>query len=125
MKPFRDPQDPAMTYFDLVERPALDAPEAFFPNALRAVADHSVYGSKKHNPGEPVHWQFDKSMAHAASAGRHLDARGTIDPETGKSHTIAAAWRALALLETELLYAGAEPGPGVKGYRAPLDRGQA
>jgi hypothetical protein len=86
----------------------------YFPNALAAIAAHSKYGNDKHNPGEPLHWAFDKSTQHADSAGRHLVKRGTIDPETGKSHTIGFAWRALACLETELVNAGAPPGRAVR-----------
>lgn len=83
----------------------------YFPNALEAVAHHAQYGNDKHNgAGAPLHWAFNKSTEHAESAQRHLQKAGTIDPETGKSHTVGLAIRALMLLETELLAAGAEPG---------------
>ncbi len=86
----------------------------YFPNALAAIAAHAEYGNAKHNPGEPLHWAFGKSTHHAESIARHLFARGTIDPETGKSHTIALCMRSLMLLETELIAAGATPGRGVR-----------
>jgi hypothetical protein len=85
-----------------------------FPNALRAIAQHSVYGSKKHNPGEPVNWAFRKSTSHVEKAIGHLRRAGQTDDETGRSHTINAAWRAVAALETELIAAGALPGPRVR-----------
>ena len=86
----------------------------YFPNALAAIALHSEYGSAKHNPGEECHWAFDKSTHHADCVLRHLSERGTVDPETGRSHTISCAWRALALLETELVRGGLPPGRGVR-----------
>lgn len=85
----------------------------YFPNALAAIASHSKYGNDKYNAGQPMHWAFNKSTQHADSAARHLVKRGTTDPETGKSHTIGLAWRALALLETELLAQGAKKGRAV------------
>jgi hypothetical protein len=94
----------------------------YFPNAIRALAEHAQYGNDKHNPGTPLHWAYNKSVEHAESAARHLAAEGIIDPETGKSHTIGFAFRALMLLETELIDAGAEPGFAVDlsaGYDEP------
>lgn len=85
-----------------------------FPNALRALAEHAQFGNEKHNPGEPLHWSFDKSTQHADCVLSHLAKAGQTDPETGKSHTIAVLWRACALLETELVNAGAEPGFAVR-----------
>lgn len=98
-----------------------------FPNAMRALAEHAQYGSEKHNPGEELHWAFDKSTDHAGSCLRHLAAAGTIDPETGKSHSIGALCRAAMLLETELIQAGADPGFAVefdtlKKIPAPAER---
>lgn len=85
-----------------------------FPNALLAIAQHAEYGNAKHNPGEPLHWAFYKSMAHVQKAIGHLRYAGATDAETGRSHTINGAWRALAALETECIDAGATPGPAVR-----------
>lgn len=85
-----------------------------FPNALAAIAAHCEYGSRKHNPGEPVHWAFHKSTGHVDKALGHLRRAGHGDPETGLSHTINGAWRAVAALETELIEAGAQPGARVR-----------
>lgn len=74
----------------------------YFPDAMVAVAAHSKVANDKHNPGEPLHWSKGKSNDHADCVARHLLDVGRIDPETGKSHTIALAWRAMALLQTEL-----------------------
>jgi hypothetical protein len=85
-----------------------------FPNALRAIAEHCVYGSEKHSPGEPVHWAYHKSTDHVRKAIGHLGQAGWVDPETERTHTINAAWRAIAALETELIEDGAKPGTRVK-----------
>lgn len=74
----------------------------YFPDALLMVSRLSKLGNDKHNPGQPLHWAKGKSADHADCLARHLLAHGTIDPDTGFSHTVAVAWRALALLQTEL-----------------------
>jgi hypothetical protein len=84
----------------------------YFPDALAAVARLSKIGNDKHNPGQPLHWSKGKSNDHADCLARHLVDHGKIDPETGLSHTVAVAWRALALLQTEIERAGqADPPP--------------
>lgn len=75
---------------------------AYFPDALAAVARLSKAGNDKHNPGEPLHWAKGKSGDHADCLVRHLLEHGKPDPDTGFSHTVAVAWRALALLQTEI-----------------------
>ena len=75
----------------------------YFPLALLEVSRLSLLGNEKHNPGQPLHWSHDKSSDHADCLARHLLERGTPDPDMGGlSHTVHVAWRALALLETEL-----------------------
>jgi len=77
----------------------------YFPAALAALATHSKQGNDKHNPGEPMHWARDKSTDHADCLMRHVIERGGFD-EDGNRHSVALAWRALALLQTELEEAG-------------------
>ena len=79
----------------------------YFPAALAAVARLSKFGNDKHNAGEPLHWARGKSLDHPDCIARHLVDRGIIDPDTGMSHTVEVAWRALALLQMELEQAGA------------------
>jgi hypothetical protein len=79
----------------------------YFPAALAAVAKLSKHGNDKHNPGEPLHWARGKSMDHADCIARHLVDRGINDPDSGLSHTVEVAWRALALLQEELEAQGA------------------
>ena len=74
----------------------------YFPDALAAVSRLSLKANEKHNPGEPLHWSKDKSGDHADCLVRHLLERGTEDPEMQESHTVHVAWRALALLQTEI-----------------------
>lgn len=73
----------------------------YFPLAIAAVARLSKKGNDKHNPGQPLHWSREKSTDHADCIGKHLVDRGAIDPDSGMSHTVNIAWRALALLELE------------------------
>jgi len=74
----------------------------YFPLALAEVSALSRVANDKHNPGEPMHWSKGKSNDHADCLVRHLLERGTIDKDVGLSHTVHVAWRALALLQTEL-----------------------
>ena len=73
----------------------------YFPLALAEVARVSKAGNDQHNPGQPLHWAKGKSTDHADSLVRHLLERGTFDTD-GQRHTAKVAWRALALLQTEL-----------------------
>lgn len=74
----------------------------YFPRALMRVAHLSKVGNDQHNPGEPIHWAKEKSVDHADCIMRHMADRGTVDID-GERHTTKIAWRALALLEIELL----------------------
>jgi hypothetical protein len=97
---------------DAAERKAVPLAEGllfYFPNALAEVARVSKRGNDQHNPGQPMHWAMEKSTDHADCILRHLVDAGTLDTD-GMRHTAKVAWRALALLETELLAAGAMPG---------------
>lgn len=73
----------------------------YFPRAIMAVANVSFVGNEQHNPGQPMHWAKDKSTDHADCILRHLAERGMVDDD-GLLHSAKVAWRALALLETEL-----------------------
>jgi len=73
----------------------------YFPLAMVAVAQLSKAGNDQHNPGQPLHWAKEKSTDHADCLVRHLLERGTFDTD-GQRHTAKVAWRALALLQTEL-----------------------
>jgi len=94
----------------------------YFPRALAYVAYVSKVGNDQHNPGEPLHWAKDKSTDQADTIVRHLIERGGVD-EDGVRHSGKLAWRALALLETEL-ESIAEPGgwwPDVTAVHGPQE----
>ena len=93
-----------MSSYDAKERK--DRPIArgvldYFPDALLEVARLSKIGNDQHNPGQEMHWAKEKSTDHADCIIRHLIDRGTIDTD-GVPHSAKVAWRALALLQTEL-----------------------
>lgn len=73
----------------------------YFPLAIAYVAHVSKVGNDQHNPGQPLHWAKGKSTDHADSLVRHLIERGKPDSD-GVLHSGKVAWRALALLQTEL-----------------------
>lgn len=73
----------------------------YFPDALAEVARVSKAGNDQHNPGQPLHWAKEKSTDHADCIVRHLIERGTRDSD-GQRHSAKVAWRALAMLQTEL-----------------------
>lgn len=83
----------------------------YFPLALIEVARVSKAGNDQHNPGQPLHWSKGKSNDHADCLGRHLLERGTIDDD-GQRHSAKLAWRALALLQTELENEREDPDQG-------------
>lgn len=97
---------------------------AFFPDALREVAQASQVGAAQHAPGQPMHLKPGRTVdAHLDSAARHLlDQTGTsgaLDTD-GVRHLAKAAWHCLAALQLELaavataLAPSGGCGPGVK-----------
>ena len=109
----RNAADP-ITKEDRITSGVLD----YFPNALAAIGRWSTYNNTKYPPAVPSpdgspRWSFNVSTNHADAIASHLAQRGTVDTETGFSHSVPLAWRALALLESELIAAGAKPGLGV------------
>lgn len=83
------------------EYPLYDGLFAYFPAALCAVANWSKIGNDKHNPGEALHWAREKSTDHQNKILRHLFDYDVKD-ENGIIEAVPLAWRALALLQTEL-----------------------
>lgn len=73
----------------------------YFPLAMIEIAKVIQLGNDQHNPGQPVHWAREKSVDHGNKMLRHYMERGTVDTD-GARHSGKMAWRALALLETEL-----------------------
>lgn len=73
----------------------------YFPNALAAVARLSWLATQQHHPGQPMHWDRNKSTDHANKIMRHLIDRGKFD-DKGHRHSTMVAWRALAMLQEEI-----------------------
>ena len=73
---------------------------SYFPDALAAVARHSVRSNEKHNPGTEPHWAREKSKDHKDCIARHLIGVGGFDE--GQRHSVGLAWRALANLQLEI-----------------------
>lgn len=73
----------------------------YFPLAIAEVARVSLEGNEQHHPGEPLHWDRDKSTDELDALSRHLVDAGTFDTD-GQRHSAKVAWRALANLEKEL-----------------------
>lgn len=97
MKVMRLPADPQARKELPITTGVLD----YFPLAIAEVARVSKVGNEQHNPGQPLHWAKGKSMDHADCIPRHLIDRGSLDTD-GMRHSAKLAWRALALLQTEL-----------------------
>lgn len=78
----------------------------YFPDALVVVANVSYRGNEQHNPGQPLHWDRDKSSDESDTMIRHFLQRGTFDTD-GVRHSAKMVWRALAILQKELEQEGA------------------
>lgn len=91
------PKDAAARKAMPIARGVLD----YFPDAVAEVAHVSYVANEQHNPGKPMHWAKEKSTDHADCIVRHLIERGARDTD-GLRHTAKVAWRALALLQTEI-----------------------
>lgn len=100
-----DDLDPSLTLPDADELrgdfPMADGLLDYFPAALAEISRVSKIGNDQHNPGQSMHWARDKSTDHANKIMRHLVDRGKKDGR-GVRHTARLAWRALAMLQTEL-----------------------
>lgn len=82
----------------------------YWPNALAALAELNVQGNIQHyGNADNVQWKHEVSNQHVDKLLNHLIDNGTVDSD-GVRHSTKVAWRALALLETELIKAGAVPG---------------
>ena len=73
----------------------------YFPDAIVAISNLSQRGNDQHNPGQPLHWDREKSGDEPDTMIRHFLQRGTMDTD-GARHTVKMAWRALAILQKEI-----------------------
>ena len=86
------------------QRPMFEALFKYFPDALMEISHHSWKANEKHNPGEPVYWNRDKSTDEKDALLRHMIdlAKGEEYDEDGFRTATAVAWRSLAMLQKEL-----------------------
>jgi hypothetical protein len=86
----------------------------YFPEAIAEVARLSLEATKKHHPGQQMHWERSKSPDHLDALTRHLAEAGTLDAD-GFYHDVKIAWRALTNLQVLLEHVRKLPiSPGSK-----------
>lgn len=105
--------------------PAFSGCVKYFPAAIAGVARISKIGNDKHNPGEELNHDRNKSLDHADCILRHLmdtadliaklEREENTDPEQILTEVSSLAWRALAYSQTlHEKYDGAPLAPGAK-----------
>lgn len=95
---------PELTAQERKQRPMFRGLFKYFPAALEAVSYVSHVGNEQHNPGQELHWDKTKSADNADALLRHLKeyAEGKKTDTDGIPVLSKVAWRALAVLETEI-----------------------
>ena len=75
----------------------------YFPDAIKYVSEVSQKGNDQHHPGEPLHWDRNKSTDELDALARHLIDHSIEPMDTdGMLHIGKVAWRALAYLQKHL-----------------------
>ena len=75
----------------------------YFPDAIKYVSQVSQNGNEQHHPGEPLHWDRNKSTDELDALARHLIDHSINPMDTdGMLHIGKVAWRALAYLQKHL-----------------------
>ena len=76
---------------------------AYFPDAVKYVAQVSKAGNDQHHPDKDLHWDRSKSTDELDALARHLIDH-TVDPvdDDGIYHLGKVAWRSLAALQKYL-----------------------
>ena len=86
------------------QRPVFTGFVKYFPDAIMEIANHSWKANEKHNQGEPLYWNRDKSKDESDALVRHIIdyAKGERYDDDGLSILTAIGWRALAFVQKEL-----------------------
>ena len=73
----------------------------YFPDTFLAVANVAIKGNEQHNPGQPLHWDREKSKDQMNTAFRHQfdHGRGVRRDTDGQYHLAKAIWRLSAELQ--------------------------
>ena|SRR5690348_1734210 len=70
----------------------------YFPDAAMEVARVSYEATQQHHPGEPMHWDREKSTDESDAMIRHFLRRYEVDTD-GMLHAAKMAWRSMAFLQ--------------------------
>jgi hypothetical protein len=73
----------------------------YFPDACWAVAECSYIANEQHNPGEPMHWNREKSGDELDALIRHAFQAEVMDNDN-ILHATKVAWRGMANLQKVL-----------------------
>ena len=86
------------------QRPVFTGFVKYFPDAIMEISNHSWRANEKHNPGEELYWNRDKSKDESDALVRHLIdyAKGERLDSDGLSILTAIGWRSLAFVQKEL-----------------------
>ncbi len=107
--------------------PVLTGALMYFPYAFAELARLSARANEQHNPGEPIHWDYSKSIGDGNETLRHLmDSCGPnpVDAE-GVYHDVKVLWRAAETVERRIRRErgiGGPPKPPVAGAGEAVQR---
>ena len=83
--------------------PIFDGALSYFPNAIAAMANHSLAGQLQHAPDQPLQWHREKSQDELGSLSRHILDYGIAESDEDYAGMLAATqsmvWRACAHAE--------------------------
>jgi hypothetical protein len=111
--------------FDGDKSPVGRAFLAYFPRAIKAVADVSKFGAQKYGVAyEEQNWRSvdNAAVRYEDAVARHTVAAlagESVDPESGLLHLAHRAWDAMATLELALSHEGRAAVDGVGDYASP------
>jgi len=93
-----------MTSEERKQRPVALGFMAYFPDAIMETAHHSWKANEKHNPGERLYWNRDKSKDELDALARHIIdyQKGERYDDDGLRILTAISWRAMAFVQKEL-----------------------
>jgi len=98
------------------QRPVFSGVLCYFPDAMLEVAHCSWVGNEQHNPGEPLHWDREKSDDELDAHTRHLMAcaQDTLAKDyDGTYHMAKCIWRLAAQFQRALEQAKEQRGGNI------------
>jgi len=96
--------DKEKTAKDRKETPIYSGYIAYFPDAIKEVAQCSYSGQQQHNPDKPLAWDRSKSGDELDAMMRHLvdHAAGIEFDEDGTRHLTKCMWRISAFVQKSI-----------------------